>query len=213
MNKSDITKAFDDLGGMKELVRLAKNDVRTRLQFFAMAVPKLLHPDVLDDAEESLEVLQANMVHALTRAIEVQYIDTGVVTVDGEVVHDGKPTRFGAVDWMGHPIMNIDDGSGGVTDADTPDAGAANQNPHNGGSDRGIIDTIPKAIAAQPQYEEPKPDDGITKPPKPDHVQHVVKRDKPAPHSDVVGLYAGKALGEGSAPDYGVNWSQQKAWY
>jgi hypothetical protein len=51
MNRNDLQKHFDNLGGLKEWARLAKKDVRTRLDFFSKVFPKLQGADVVQHRE------------------------------------------------------------------------------------------------------------------------------------------------------------------
>jgi hypothetical protein len=109
LNRNDYQKYFDDLGGLKELARLAKKDVRVRLKFFAHVLPKLAGADDAPHVEENPEVLRASMIDALSRVIESQREgDQGYA-----VVYSGGPdvpVNFG----VRHMRSNINDGHGAL---------------------------------------------------------------------------------------------------
>jgi hypothetical protein len=221
MNRNDITKAFESLGGIRELTRWAKKNSRNQSQFYSMFHTSLLQADDAQHVEEDPEQIRAKIADALTRIIEAQrkgdqghavvysggpdvplnvmrsHIEDGSVT--GEVVSNGvtTPVVAGAAhEKNGRPFF-------------CDDIPTTSHTSHHG-----IADTGMKDVAAPQALPEPKPSDGVTPKPKPDVVTQRDRpvRDKPRAEP-VVGLCAAAVLGEGSAPDYGVNWSQSKAWY
>ena len=187
MNKELLASAFKRVGGPKSFLAWAASNKRAFFGAFAKELLQEMPDDVQHAAPVDPATLYAPAETALLQILNVRRI--------------GSDRRLIA-----------DDVSSDVTDA-----GAADLNIRPGVSEHGITDTslhgiaktpAPQALLTHLESRESKPNAA--------GVPTKSSNAKPAQRVEFIpGLNAAAALGYGQAeqPDYGVNWSQQKAWY
>jgi hypothetical protein len=168
MNKkitgNDIASMFDDMGGRKGIVKWAKTNIHTRSQFysiFAEPFRRLLAggsdaPRVAENPQEFAALSERCLIGAIDACYRGDQTGSTIIDDDGGEIHDFR--------------------SSGVQDANHSDAGAAKPNDALTLHLSEATNDIPRHSShGKPNTPQPPVDDGITKPPRPDAVQHAVE--------------------------------------
>jgi hypothetical protein len=211
MNRNDLSDIFEQLGGRAGFIRWSKKSAKNLAQAYSMLGRSVLHgdgdnvaPHAPPDPQEYLGRIEA----ALNGVIVARkrgdwdnatrtFVGGSGGVMDAGAAHESKPTP----DSVPNANTQLTAYSGDITDT----RHVANQ--------PGIMS---EEVAAPQRERESKPDDATRSTDTNVSVgKHVAAAKKPTHRGEkIVGLCACDALnGQSSQPDYGVNWSQTRAWY